>query len=46
MSVEGAIFDVDGTLLDSMGIWDTIAEDYFMSDFSDLNSFWKFAFGY
>lgn len=24
----GAIFDVDGTLLDSMSIWDTIGEDY------------------
>lgn len=24
----GAVFDVDGTLLDSMSIWDTIGEDY------------------
>ena len=27
----GAIFDVDGTLLDSMAIWDTIGEDYLRS---------------
>lgn len=27
----GAIFDVDGTLLDSMSIWDTIGEDYLRS---------------
>ena len=26
--MEGAIFDLDGTLLDSMPIWDTLAEDY------------------
>ena len=26
--IEGAIFDLDGTLLDSMFIWDTIGEDY------------------
>ncbi len=26
--INGAIFDLDGTILDSMGIWDTVAEDY------------------
>ena len=26
--ITGAIFDVDGTLLDSMSVWDTIGEDY------------------
>ena len=30
--IKGAIFDLDGTLIDSMFIWDTIGEDY-------LNSF-------
>ncbi len=29
--MRGAIFDVDGTLLDSMSIWDTIGEDYLRS---------------
>ena len=29
--IQGAIFDVDGTLLDSMGVWDTIGEDYLRS---------------
>ena len=29
--IKGAIFDVDGTLLDSMGVWDTIGEDYLRS---------------
>ena len=29
--IRGAIFDVDGTLLDSMPIWDTVAEDYLRS---------------
>lgn len=28
MKIKGAIFDLDGTLLDSMFIWDTIGEDY------------------
>ncbi len=28
MKMEGAIFDLDGTLLDSMFIWDTIGGDY------------------
>ena len=27
-TVRGAIFDMDGTLLDSMGIWETVGEDY------------------
>lgn len=31
MRIRGAIFDVDGTLLDSMSIWDTIGEDYLRS---------------
>ena len=29
--IRGAIFDVDGTLLDSLPIWDTVAEDYLRS---------------
>lgn len=29
--VKGAIFDLDGTLIDSMFIWDTIGEDYLKS---------------
>lgn len=29
--ITGAIFDVDGTLLDSMSIWDTVGEDYLRS---------------
>lgn len=29
--IKGAIFDLDGTLLDSMGMWDTIGEDYLLS---------------
>ena len=31
MKICGAIFDVDGTLLDSMSIWDTIGGDYLRS---------------
>ncbi|MDE7171441.1 MAG: HAD family phosphatase [Oscillospiraceae bacterium] len=31
MRIRGAIFDVDGTLLDSMSIWDTIGESYLRS---------------
>lgn len=31
MNIEGAIFDLDGTLLDSMPVWDTLAEDYIQS---------------
>lgn len=31
MKIRGAIFDVDGTLLDSMSIWDTIGERYLRS---------------
>ena len=26
--IRGAIFDVDGVLLDSLGIWDTLGERY------------------
>ena len=29
--IQGAIFDLDGTILDSMSIWDTIGEDYLRS---------------
>lgn len=29
--IKGAIFDVDGTLFDSMFIWDTVGEDYLRS---------------
>lgn len=29
--IRGAIFDLDGTLLDSMSIWDTIGETYLRS---------------
>ena len=29
--IKGAIFDLDGTLLDSMSIWDTVGEDYLRS---------------
>ena len=31
MKISGAIFDVDGTLLDSMSIWDTIGAEYLRS---------------
>ncbi len=31
MRIDGAIFDLDGTLLDSMFIWDTIGEEYLRS---------------
>ena len=31
MQIEGIIFDLDGTLLDSMKIWDSIGEDYLLS---------------
>lgn len=31
MKWKGAIFDLDGTLLDSMALWDTIGEDYLRS---------------
>lgn len=31
MKLQGAIFDVDGTLLDSMFIWDTLGIDYLIS---------------
>ena len=30
MNIEGAIFDLDGTLLDSMGIWDSLGETYLL----------------
>ena len=29
--VKGAIFDLDGTLIDSMFIWDTFGDDYLKS---------------
>ena len=29
--IKGAIFDADGTLLDSMSVWDTIGEKYLRS---------------
>ena len=31
MKISGAIFDLDGTLLDSMPVWETIGEDYLRS---------------
>jgi len=31
MRIDGAIFDVDGTLLDSMFVWNNIGEDYLLS---------------
>ncbi|MDO4343849.1 MAG: HAD family phosphatase [Eubacteriales bacterium] len=31
MKIRGAVFDADGTLLDSMYIWETIASDYLRS---------------
>ncbi|MEG0829698.1 MAG: HAD family phosphatase [Anaerovoracaceae bacterium] len=31
MNIKGAIFDLDGTLLDSMFIWDSIGENYLIS---------------
>ena len=31
MRIRGAIFDVDGTLLDSMEVWDSIGENYLRS---------------
>lgn len=31
MNLKGAIFDFDGTLFDSMSIWDTVGEDYLRS---------------
>jgi HAD superfamily hydrolase (TIGR01509 family) len=31
LDIEGAIFDLDGTLFDSMPIWDTVAVDYLKS---------------
>lgn len=31
MKIEGAIFDVDGTLLDSMHIWDRAGDEYLLS---------------
>lgn len=32
MTIKGAIFDFDGTLFDSMSIWDTVGEDYLRSN--------------
>ena len=31
MSIKTILFDLDGTILDSMFIWDTIGEDYLRS---------------
>lgn len=31
MKLQGAIFDLDGTLLDSMSVWETVGEDYLRS---------------
>ena len=31
MDIEGAIFDVDGTLLDSMGYWEHLGDEYLLS---------------
>jgi HAD superfamily hydrolase (TIGR01509 family) len=31
MKIKGAIFDLDGTLLDSMNVWKTLASDYLIS---------------
>lgn len=31
MKIKGAIFDFDGTLFDSMSIWDTAGNDYLRS---------------
>jgi len=43
--IKGAIFDLDGTLLDSMWIWDTIGEDYLRSlgyePKEDINALFK-----
>lgn len=45
MRIYGAIFDMDGTLLDSMSIWDTIGEAYLRSigyePREDLNEVFK-----
>lgn len=29
-SVKGAIFDLDGTLIDSMQVWDKVGEDFLL----------------
>ena len=29
--IRGAVFDLDGTLLDSLSVWETLAEDYLRS---------------
>ena len=31
MKLKGAIFDLDGTLLDSMQVWERVDEEYFAS---------------
>ena len=31
MKISGAVFDVDGTLLDSMPVWDCVGENYLRS---------------
>ncbi len=42
--IRGAIFDLDGTLLDSMGIWDTLGEEYLRSLGLEPKEEWKQAF--
>ena len=44
--IKGAIFDLDGTLIDSMFIWDTIGEDYLKSVLDETDCAGKFDFVY
>ncbi len=45
MRLEGAIFDMDGTLLDSMHVWNTMGTDYLLSrgitPREDFNAYFK-----
>ena len=42
MTLKGAIFDLDGTLLDSMGIWETIGDEYLlMKGCKPLPNLWE-----